>query len=82
MEIRDCFRNGFTVLGIIGINRSPSCGVNTTSKNNQEVDGKGVFIDMLSKALEKKNISIDMIGYKATGADKALKSIQGLIDKY
>lgn len=81
-EIEEYIRNGFTVLGIVGINRSPSCGVNTTSKNNQEVEGEGVLIEILRNALEKKSISIGMIGIKATETDKALKSIQRLIDKY
>lgn len=81
-QIEEYMQNGFTILGIIGINRSPSCGVNTTSKNNQEVDGEGVFVEILRKALKKKNISIDMMGIKATETDKALKLIQGLIDKY
>lgn len=81
-QIEEYIRIGFTVLGIIGVNRSPSCGINTTSKNNQEVNGTGVFTEILRKALEKKNISIDMIGVKATETDKALKSIQELIDKY
>ncbi|TCO69226.1 CD3072 family TudS-related putative desulfidase [Marinisporobacter balticus] len=81
-QIEEYIRNGFTILGIIGINRSPSCGVNTTSKNNQEVDGGGIFIEIFKKELEKKRIIIDMIGIKATETDKALKSIQRLIDKY
>jgi len=80
-QIEEYRRNGFAVLGIIGINRSPSCGVNTTSRNNQEVEGQGVFFEALGKALEKKNISIDMLGIKAAETDKALKSIQELIIK-
>jgi predicted secreted protein len=79
-QIEEYILNGFTVLGIIGINRSPSCGVNTTSKNNQEIDGEGVFIEILRKELEKKSISIDMIGIKALETDKALISIKRLIN--
>lgn len=81
-QIEEYTRNGFTVIGIIGVNRSPSCGINTTSKNNKEVDGTGVFIEILREALEKKNISIHMIGIKTTETDKALKSIQELIDTH
>jgi len=81
-QIEEYIRNGFTVLGIIGINRSPSCGINTTSKNDKEIDGSGVFIEMLKKALDNKNININMLGIKATETDKALKSIQELIDNY
>lgn len=79
-QIEEYIRNGFTVLGVIGINRSPSCGVNTTSKNNREIEGEGVFIKMLRKALEKKSISIDIIGIKALEVDKALIDIKRLIN--
>src|SRR4030042_1116271 len=36
-QIEEYLRYGFTILGIIGINRSPSCGVDTTSENDKEV---------------------------------------------
>jgi len=80
-QLEEYIKNGFTILGIIGINRSPSCGVNTTSENNQEVDGEGLFIKILREVLEKKQIKIDMIGIKAHEMDKALMSIQRLLDK-
>jgi len=80
-QVEEYLRNGFVVLGIIGMNRSPSCGVNTTSKNNREVEGQGVFFGILRKALEEKNIRMDMIGIKATETEKALKAIKELIDK-
>jgi len=80
-QIEEYIRNEFTILGIIGINRSPSCGVNTTSKNNEEVDGEGVFIEILRETLEKKKINIDMVGIKGLEISKSLASIQKLLDK-
>lgn len=80
-QIEQYKQNGFTILGVIGINRSPSCGVNTTSKNNKEVEGEGILIEILREKLEKKGINIDMIGIKATETDETLKLIQKLIDK-
>jgi predicted secreted protein len=48
------YRNyGFDIRGIVGVNRSPSCGVDTTSKNNQEVEGQGVFIEAFRNELKK-----------------------------
>jgi predicted secreted protein len=80
-QIEQYKKNGFTILGVVGINRSPSCGVNTTSRNNQEVGGEGVLIEILRDEFEKKGINIDMIGIKATETDEALKRIQKLIDR-
>ncbi len=80
-QIKEYLKNGFSILGIIGINRSPSCGIDTTSKNNQEVIGEGVFMEQLKQELEKSGIRIDMIGIKALETDDAIDSIQRMLHK-
>lgn len=77
-QIEEYTCNGFKVLGIIGMNRSPSCGVNTTSMNNQEVEGEGVFVRALREELEKKDIHLKMIGIKGQEKEKTLKAIKKL----
>ncbi|WP_411679976.1 hypothetical protein [Clostridium thailandense] len=79
MLLEEYIKNEFIIMGIIGNNRSPSCGVDTTSKNDQEVAGEGVFIEILRKKLEK-NINIDMVGIKVLETEKALIDIQRLIN--
>lgn len=78
LQINEYIKNGFNILGIIGVNRSPSCGVNTTSENNQEVPGEGIFINILRKELEMKQIKINMIGIKGSETRKALEFIESL----
>ena len=80
-QIEEYVKYGFKIVGIVGIDRSPSCGINTTSINNQEVDGKGVFIETLQKKLEKKAIKINMTGIKSAEIDEAQKRIQELLNK-
>lgn len=65
LQIKEYIKNDFHVMGIIGSNRSPSCGVETTSDNNKEIEGQGVFIEKLREALNKEKISIKFIGIKA-----------------
>ena len=36
-------RHGFTIVGIVGVNRSPSCGVDTTSDHDRELPGLASF---------------------------------------
>ncbi|MBV7271852.1 DUF523 domain-containing protein [Clostridiaceae bacterium UIB06] len=79
-QIEEYIKNGFKIMGIIGIDRSPSCGVNTTSKNDKEVAGEGVFIEILRKALEEKGIIIDRIGIKTSETEKALIDVKRLMD--
>ena len=80
-QIKEYLKNGFSILGVIGINRSPSCGVQTTSNNNQEVIGEGVFMERLKQALAKSDIHIDMVGIKALEIDEAILSIQRMLHK-
>jgi predicted secreted protein len=80
-QIEEYIKHGFSILGIVGINRSPSCGVNTTSENDQEVVGEGVFIKILREVLKNKQIEIDMVGIKSHEIDKALMSVQRLLKR-
>lgn len=65
-QITEYMKYGFEVVGIIGVNRSPNCGVDTTSDNNAEVKGNGLFIEKISSRLSEKGIVIPMIGLKGT----------------
>ena len=69
----------FNIRGIVGVNRSPSCGVETTSKKNQEVKGPGVFIDALRHELNKHNMNVRMVGIKAFEPKKAVEAMKTLI---
>ena len=69
----------FNIRGIVGVNRSPSCGVETTSKNKQEVDGQGVFIEALRNELNKNNMNVRMVGIKAFEPKKAVEAMKNLI---
>ena len=79
-QISEYRQYGFNVRGIIGVNRSPSCGVETTSKNNREVKGEGVFIEALRNELGKKRMHPRIVGIKALKVEKAVESIRQLID--
>ncbi|HCQ5600982.1 CD3072 family TudS-related putative desulfidase [Clostridioides difficile] len=66
LQITEYHKHGFEILGIIGINRSPCCGVDTTSDNDNEIKGQGVFITAIKEALAKKKLLIPVIGIKST----------------
>ena len=77
LQIKEYNKNKFNILGIIGSNRSPSCGVETTSDNNLELKGEGVFIIELKKRLKDENIQIPIIGIKAT--EDYIKKIKNIL---
>lgn len=56
---------GFEILGIVGINRSPCCGVDTTSDYDSEIKGQGIFVEGIQEALAEAKLSIPVIGIKS-----------------
>lgn len=77
LQIEEYHKHGFEIIGIVGINRSPSCGVDTTSDHDIEIRGQGVYISAIQKALTVKNLSIPMIGIKSTS--DAVKHVRALL---
>lgn len=75
-QIMEYHKHGFKILGIVGINRSPSCGVDTTSNDNKEIEGTGVFVTRIKLALITCNLSIPIIGIKSD--NESLERIRAL----
>lgn len=63
-QILEYKKHNFEIVGIIGANRSPTCGVDTTSNDNAEVNGMGLFMNEISHQISRENVSISMIGLK------------------
>lgn len=68
---------GFEIIGIIGANRSPNCGVETTSDFNKEISGKGIFMSELSNRINAEKLNIPMLGIK--GTDNVLEQVKSFI---
>lgn len=79
-QVEDYLNNHFSVIGIVGINGSPSCGVETTWSNDSETGGYGVLISELSNQLKKVDTRIPIRGIKSRDVVEAVKTIRELID--
>ena len=76
-QVQEYHKHGFQVLGIVGANRSPNCGVETTSDFDREVEGRGAFMEAIAQRLEAAGISIPMLGLK--GSDGAAQKVAALL---
>lgn len=79
-EVQEYASHGFEILGLIGVNRSPSCGVETTTKCDTEVSGAGVFMELISDACRRKGQTIRMIGVKTSEREASMKKLRQLIE--
>ena len=76
-QLEEYRRHGFEILGIFGVNRSPSCGVETTSDNDAEIPGMGLFMGRLADRLTEAGASVPMLGLKAS--DDAASRLKALL---
>lgn len=74
-------QNGFTVVGVLGINGSPTCGVETSWQFGIEKAGPGVLIQSLSIECHKRNLTLSMRGIKAKDPESAVEVLQALLQE-
>lgn len=78
-QIDEYRKHGFQIIGLVGINCSPTCGVETTWSNDREHLGQGVFIKMINDELVKRQISMKMVGIKAKDSKQAVIAIKKIL---
>ena len=76
-QVQEYHKHGFQVLGIVGANRSPNCGLETTSDFDREVESRGAFMEAIAQRLEAAGISVPMLGLK--GSDDAAQKVAALL---
>ena len=79
-QIQQYQKNGFTVLGILGMNGSPTCGVETRWGNMREEEGAGVLIEALREQLDSVQISLPTRGIKAQEPEAAVEIVKELLN--
>jgi predicted secreted protein len=78
-QIQEYRENGFTIRGIVGMNGSPSCGVELTWADDEEKQGPGAFIHILKEKLRQHGWDIPMKGIKAYEPEEAVSVVKSLL---
>ena len=78
-QVREYARHGFEVAGILGINGSPTCGVETNWWEGEEAAGPGVFIGHLAACLGAGGITLPARGIKAGDPAGAVAAAEELV---
>lgn len=74
--IREYLFQGFEVVGILGKQGSPACGVTRTWLDNRQQDGQGVWIRELKNRLKSERLDIPVIGVADHEQDVAVEWIE------
>jgi predicted secreted protein len=78
-QLEEYRKHGFALVGLVGINGSPTCGIETAWSNDQETPGPGVFIQRLKEELDKKGFSLTMRGIKAYQPPQTIAAVRELL---
>jgi predicted secreted protein len=78
-QIQEYRENSFQVMGVVGINGSPTCGVETNWRDGFEAPGKGVYMAALEGELRKKKSEVPFAGIKVYEMESAMTKIQRLL---
>lgn len=70
---------GFQILGVLGINRSSSCGIETTTREGRESQGQGVFMKILAEELARQELPLKMVGIKTSRKEDSLENVRKLL---
>ena len=73
-QAKQYLKHGFKVLGVLGINCSPSCGVDCHAYNGAK-PGKGAFMEELSEELRIEELELPVIGVADAEIEKAVEKI-------
>ena len=71
--------DGFDIVGIMGIERSPSCSLGYVRRNGKIVEGSGVFMREIVAILDKSNRDIFHISLDLNEMDPTLRVIESRI---
>ena len=91
-QVKEYLNNGVNVALVIGVEGSPSCGVNETSKGylggiveetgeqkSKTVKGSGILIEELRSELKRMRISIPFYGIKHTRLDNDIRTLDRML---
>jgi hypothetical protein len=72
-EIEQYRFQGFEVLGILGKQGSPACGVTMTWLEDKHQPGIGVYIRLLKERLAEQSLDVDVLGVADHEQEKAIE---------
>jgi len=72
-QVQEYSRNGFKVLAILGVDGSPTCGVDEASTGYKEAEftkAPGILIEELQSELKERKVAVPMKGVRHTRASQ------------
>jgi predicted secreted protein len=79
-DVSEYCRHGFRVIGVIGNDGSPACGVDITHYVDGERPGVGAFMMMLREELEKLGLHVPFVALRDHDWDERTRRVRTLLE--
>ncbi len=79
VQIEKYLRADYSVLGILGVEFSPTCAVHQLENGTRSTPGKGIFIEELEDEMRKKNFQVPIIGANLNNLFTTIEKIHALL---
>ncbi len=79
-QIEAYLKKNYQVLGILGVEFSPTYGVHQIENGARNVPGKGIFIEELEEEMKKKRFQVPIVGMNLNNIYTSAEKLQSLIN--
>ncbi|MFQ6009782.1 MAG: CD3072 family TudS-related putative desulfidase [Candidatus Aenigmatarchaeota archaeon] len=79
-QIESYLGKNYRVVGVLGVEFSPSCGVHQISNGSRHVPGKGIFFEEFDNEMRKKRFQVPVIGVNLNNMFSTVEKLQSLLE--
>ena len=78
-QIEKYLKEDYDVVGIVGVEFSPTCAVHQVNNGKKNVPGRGILIEELESKMQRKNFQVPIIGVNLNNVYSSTEKIQSLL---
>jgi predicted secreted protein len=78
-QIRRYLERDYNVLGILGVEFSPTCGVYRVENGRKVVPGKGILMEEIEKGMQSQNFQVPIISVNTSNVFSTLEKLSMLL---
>ena len=79
-QIESYLAKNYKVVGVLGVELSPTCGVHQISNGSRNVPGKGIFFEEFENEMRKKRFQVPVIGVNLNNMFSTVEKLQSLLE--
>ena len=79
IQVEKYLKEDYSVVGILGVEFSASCGVHQIENGRKNTPGKGILVEEIEKQMQKKNFQVPIIGINLNNVYSSVEKLQSLI---